>query len=260
MVRSLRIAAAFTTLLTACEPAAAPPTPRRPPSATPTPAPKTPVGLQHQTRRVLGTEVDAEVFIADLRQLRLVALEGRGDGRLGARVDVLRAENDALVAVNGTFFARNGAPLGLLVNDGTELNPLRNADWGVLEVNATGHARLVHTRDYVPSPHAEFAVQCGPRVVIEGTVPRLKPQSADRTALCVRAPTEVALVVTRGPVQADTLGTWLAAPAEQNGLACTDALLLDGGPSTQLSASAGGLQMELPGGWAVPNGVGLQPR
>ncbi len=226
----------------------------------PVPPSAAPAGLEYRRVRIADTEVDAEVFIADLEHMRLVALDGRIGGRASARVAVLREEAEALVAVNGTFFSPSKQPLGLLRQGTTELSALRDADWGVLEVDGEGLARLVHTRDYVPSPEVEFAVQCGPRVVIGGEVPRLKPQSASRTALCVRSSREVAVVVTRGLVFADALGRWLAAPTDDGGLGCTDALLLDGGPSTQLSAAFGETSVELLGGWGVPNGVGVQSR
>jgi len=198
--------------------------------------------------------------VADLRRMRLVALDARHEDRPAARVGTLRAEAHALVAVNGTFFDRDGAPLGLLRQGDEQLSSLRDADWGVLEVDGSGRARLVHTRDYAPSSSVEFAVQCGPRVVIDGEVPKLEPQSAHRTALCVRSDHEVALLVTRGPVYADALGRWLAAPQQHGGLGCRDALLLDGGPSTQASAQIGAREIEVTGGWPVPNGVGVVPR
>lgn len=234
------------------------PKPEPPPPSNP--EPPRPIGLDHAAMRITTAGVDAEVFIADLTKVRLVALDARASDRSNAWVGTLRSESDAMVVVNGTFFATDGKPLGLLRQDDEELSPLRQADWGVLEVDGTGRVRLVHTKDYVPSAEVEFAVQCGPRVVIEGKVPSLKPQSAHRTALCVRSDHEVAVLVTRGPVRADALGTWLAAPVSDGGLGCSDALLLDGGPSTQLSARVGPVKLDIRGGWGVPNGVGIVAR
>ena len=219
------------------------------------PAPASSEGLEHATMSIGDTGAQAEVFIADLTRVRLVALDARTENRTAARVTALREEHDAWLVVNGTFFSHSGEPMGLLRQADTELNPLRSADWGVFEVDGSGHARLVHTRDYVPAAEVEMAVQCGPRVVIDGEVPGLKPQSAHRTALCIRNPSEVAVVITRGVVLADAFGRWLA-----DDLGCRDALLLDGGPSTQLSARVGTLSMDVHGGWGVPNGIGIVPR
>lgn len=249
-------------MLAGCDPQPeAPPQPRAvptrvdlPPVAEVAPPPAAPEGLAYSRMRVAETDVDADVFQLDLAKVRLRAIDARSGERIGARVDTLRAESGAWVVVNGTFFDRSGAPLGLLRQGDRVLNPLRSADWGVLEVDADGRARLVHTRDYEPGPTAQFAVQCGPRVVIDGKVPKLKKQSASRTALCTRGDRQVALLVTRGQVEADALGSWLVAE-----LGCTDALLLDGGPSTQLSAAFGDVNLELRGGWAVPNGIAVVP-
>jgi uncharacterized protein YigE (DUF2233 family) len=262
-MRSLVLVAAA---VLACDPnpsdsprPAPPPQPEAEPDVAAEPV-AAPVGLTYQRTRITNTDVEADVFVAQLEHIRLVALDARAGGRSTARADVLRRESGAFVAVNGTFFTASEQPLGLLQQGSTTLSRLRDADWGVLEVDTGGRARLVHTRDYTPSPEVEFAVQCGPRVVIGGQVPRLKPQSASRTALCVRSAREIAVVVTRGLVQADAIGHWLAAPPPDGGLGCTDALLLDGGPSTQVSAEFGNTAVELMGGWGVPNGVGLVPR
>lgn len=157
------------------------------------PTPASFEGLEHSTVSVGDTGVDAELFLADLTHVRLVALDARTGDRTAARVTTLREEHDAWLVVNGTFFSHSGEPMGLLRQGDVELNPLRSADWGVFEVDGSGHARLVHT--------------------------------------------------------------WLA-----DDLGCRDALLLDGGPSTQLSARVGPLSMDVHGGWGVPNGIGIVPR
>ena len=41
----------------------------------------------------------------------------------------------------------------------------------------------------------------------------------------------------------------------EGGLACSDALNLDGGPSTQLAARAGDFALDVSGAWPVPNAV-----
>lgn len=216
--------------------------------------------LPHHRVAIGTTGAVAEVFEVDLHHFRLApALPSAGAKR--AMVDTLRREHDAWLAINGTFFDEKGAALGLLQGTGGVLSSLRRADWGVLEITASGEARLVHTRDYKPRAAIEFAVQCGPRIVIDGRVPSLKPQKAQRTALCVtEAPSLVKIAVTRGRVEARAMGEWMAAPESRGGLACRDALMLDGGPSTQLSARTPEVELDLPGGWPVPNGIAVMPR
>lgn len=247
-----------------------------PPDTTPAPAraapaesPATPAtatwteiddGLEHATLTIGDTSIAAEVFAASLEDYRLVAVDARrADGRTVAPVSTLREESGATVLVNGTFFDREQAPMGLLHQGARELNPLRDADWGVLEQTQRGGARLVHTRDYSPDPTRWFAVQCGPRVVIDGAPPKLKPQSARRTAVCLRSQNEVLLLVVDASVDASVLAQWMAT-AQPEGLACRDAMLLDGGPSTQLSAERGEFSMAVTGGWGVPNAIGFSRR
>ncbi len=240
-----------------------PPTVPAKPSSQPPPAPKlaSPVpGLRHTRRVVAGAGVVADVFVADLSRLRLVGIDARTEGRVVAPVEVLRAEADAHVAINGTFFDGERRPLGLLISEGVTNNPLRTADWGVLTVDNHGRAALVHTRDFRASDAIDFAVQCGPRVVIDAVPPGLKPQVARRTGLCIQTPTQVALFVVGAPVEANTLAAWLAEPEANGGLGCGDALLLDGGPSSQLDTRGGATHPSLAGGWGVPNAIGVVNR
>lgn len=233
------------------------------PSAVPKPAPElvplTP-GLLHTRREVAKAGVVADVFVADLTRLRLIGIDARTDGRIVAPVDVLRAEADAHVAVNGTFFDGKNRPLGLLTSEGVTRSPLRTADWGVLTVDDTGIAALVHTRDFRAADTIDFAVQCGPRVVIDGMPPGLKLQVARRTGLCIQGPQQVALFVVGAPVEANTLAAWLARSEAGGGLGCRDAVLLDGGPSSQLDTRQGTTHPSIRGGWGVPNAVGVVTR
>ena len=214
-----------------------------------------PPGIRHMRLVVGDTRAFVEVYVADLARVGLVAVDARIDGRIVATVDLLRQEVDAYVAVNGTFFDGQQRPLGLLISGGVELSRLRDADWGVVYVQR-GVVDLVHTRDFRPSPSIDFAVQCGPRVVIDGKPPRLKTQVARRTGICILGPRRVALFVVDTPIEANALAAWLATSEDRDGLGCTDALLLDGGPSTQLDDRTQ-LHPTVPGGWPVPNAVAL---
>jgi uncharacterized protein YigE (DUF2233 family) len=218
------------------------------------------LSYRFKARTGAGTEIKLHAFRASLDRFRLSAVDARQGQRQKALVDSLASEVGALVAVNGTFFDPDGKPLGLLITNGVELNPLRRADWGVLEVRG-GRARLFHTRDYrIGDKQTEFAIQCGPRVVIGGSVPKLKPQgAARRTALCIADPSAILVMASEGAVTSTELGTLLAAPEAQGGFECRDALLLDGGPSTQLTVHIGDFTHTLVG-WPVPNAVVLLPR
>jgi hypothetical protein len=100
-------------------------------------------------------------------------------------------------------------------------------------------------------------VQGIPRLVVGGKVQGLKPQLAARTAVCAEGTAVVIVVATKAETTA--FARFLADPPQQGGLGCSDALNLDGGPSTQLVVKLPALALALPGGWGVPNALVVAP-
>lgn len=221
-------------------------------------------GLGYAKVALSGADTSARIhlFKADLSTWKPVALDAKTlTGKQHAHASELAAKADVPIAVNATFFDEKGAALGLVQGDaGTVFNPLRSADWGVLAVKGSA-GTLVHTKEFTADPALDFAVQCGPRAVVAGKPTKLKAQGASaRTGLCLTAPGTLVVLATEGRLTAAELAVFLAEPVAKGGLGCTDALLLDGGPSTQLWAKAGDLALDVRGGWPVPNGVGLTRR
>lgn len=253
------------------QPAAPGPTPVAPPAAAAGPTAEAwkllRPGLEHRSlppsppQRPFGLDL----LRVDLRRFRLVAADARRTpGRKHARVEVLRREHDGVAAVNGTFFDPADRPLGLLVDAGVQLNPLRRADWGVFWVDG-GVARVVHTSTW-RARHAhgalpEFALQVGPRLLDAGRPLRLKRQLARRTVLGVDPSGRVVLgVTTAGLAESNALARLAATAEERGGLGWRDGLMLDGGPSTQLDVAVGAFRLHHAGGWGVPNAVVVVPR
>ncbi len=190
----------------------------------------------------------------------------------GATLDAAawRQKSGAVAALNGGFFDPTGRSLGLRVARGRRLHPLRAADWGVFLVRAgrsgekrasSGQARIVHTRDFKSRRGVTEAIQCGPRLVVNGRPLRLKPQWARRTGIGVRRDGRVVVAVADGAM---SFRAWAALWAARDGLNCRDALNLDGGGSTQMSlrparAVARTAQpVEIGGAWPVPDAVIIQ--
>lgn len=192
-----------------------------------------------------------ELYRFDLARYRVevVATKGRTPNARSA-ADVLRDVPDAVAVVNGGFFDENGRSLGLRIAAGEVILPLRRrVDWGVFYVTAA-RARIVHSREFVVTNEIKAAVQVGPRILIDGVVPPLKPQAARRTAIALdREGATVTLVVAPEAVEAGALGARLRA------LGFHSALMLDGGPSTQLAVRVGAPPREhqLRGAYAVPD-------
>lgn len=203
----------------------------------------------------LSAEARAYVFRIDLTHWKPVLLEAQRPGRTLATVREMAEESGLSLAVNGNFFDEKDRPLGLLISEGEKKNSLRSADWGVFTLRGTV-ARLVHTRDLSSTEGLDFAIQCGPRVLIAREVPSLKPQIAARTGLGIASDGRLLLLVTHdGPATAREVGAFF-----RDQLQATDALLLDGGPSTQLFAKFPGFSLLREGGGAVANAVALRAR
>ena len=159
----------------------------------------------------------------------------------------LRRDLSAAAAINGGFF------------DETASLRIAGGDRGPAAVRGVlGPARpaaISHSREFKPDARIEGAIQVGPRLVAAGQPLRLKPQSARRSAVALdREGRTLTLVVCPGPIDAGRLAQRLA------GLGFYSALLLDGGPSTQVSAVAGAFTLDVTGLYGVPDALVVRSR
>jgi uncharacterized protein YigE (DUF2233 family) len=175
-------------------------------------------------------------------------------------IRVLAKKAEALAAINGGFFTPEYRPLGLLIMDGKEVNPLRKADWGVFLIQEN-KARIIHTSEFQNERNISQALQVGPRLVVNGRELQMKKQNARRSALGVTVKNQVILLNTDfTDIYAQDLARIFHLPESQGGLECRDAMALDGGPSAQMYADYKELKIDIPGGWGVPNGIGVFKR
>ena len=202
-----------------------------------------PNGLQSRTLHLRSrfSPVSVEAFRAPASAFRVA-----GNDYLTAPQWLRKTR--ARVVVNGGYFDGSGHPMGLRAGKNTSGSKLRRADWGVFWVK-NGVAHLSHTRDFPASLAPDEAIQCGPRLVVGGKVTKLKPQWARRTGVGVDRQGRVVIAVSNGDLSLDE---WARLWASPSGLGCTDALNMDGGPSTQLAVRGSG-ELDVPGGWPVPD-------
>jgi hypothetical protein len=132
----------------------------------------------------------------------------------------------------------------------------KRQSWGALVVDDRMMARIVLGAEVNHLAH-RLVVQGIPRLVVGGKVQQLKPQRAERTAVCAEGSVIVLVVSTKAETTA--FARVLADPPETGGLGCWVALNLDGGPSTQLMVKLPALALSLPGGWGVPNALVVAP-
>ncbi len=188
-----------------------------------------------------------------------------------AFADLLPADSgSSWAAVNGGFYDRSHAPMGLAIVDGITVTPLtRGGGSGVFEVRDDG-LRIVH-RD-AADPDAEFALQSidriadgGASLVSEGASPGLAARSA--VAL---TPTELVFVVLADErsIEGDSLSQVQLHSTSGLGLplyaladyvlettGASEVLNLDGSVSTQLAANIGDASIRVRGVRGTPNAV-----
>lgn len=168
----------------------------------------------------------------------------------------------ALLTINANFFDSSGKPLGLAIQDGKELNPFKNISWwgifyqeGTKSHNVAGH--IIHSSQFRKNPAIKNAIQAGPRLIINGTIPKLKSQNSAKSAIGINKKGEILVVATLSSIDIVELAELMVKPELTGGLECINALNLDGGSSTQLYAKVGDFELDLPNFVNVPVGLGV---
>lgn len=145
--------------------------------------------------------------------------------------------NHAVIGINGGFFDTGLKSLGLRMNNKKIINPANNTHWWSIFFVRENKAYIASPKAFNASDAIQFAIQSGPRLIINGKVPPLKPGVANRTALGITTHNKVIVLATEYlPLTTTELANIMRKPEKDGGLACVNALNLDGGSSTQLYA------------------------
>lgn len=182
--------------------------------------------------RTLNCSLDRNLHLVRLDPKRVeIGAVLRG----GATAETIAREGGWTVVINANFFDHDFRPLGLVVSGGNQLNRLHPVEWeSVFFVTKDSAPRIVLPADWRSvASTATVALQAGPRIVVEGKPLKVVPGRPDsRSGVCIDAASHVVLFVTT----AGSLFTALEAAdlAAGGGLGCRNAMLFDGGPSTQL--------------------------
>jgi hypothetical protein len=211
-------------------------------------------GIAHAVFEAQPDDSDSfsgHAFNVDLEaaELRVITAGGPASRRPVAEIV---ASYPAVVAVNASFFDVDGRTMGLTIDEGRVIVGSTRRSWGALVV-ADRTARIALGAEIADDRTHRLVVQGIPRLVVAGKVQSLKPQIAERTAVCARGNVVVLVVATR--VETTPFARFLADPPEQGGLGCRDALNLDGGPSTQMVVKLPALTLSVSGGGGVPNAL-----
>jgi len=164
-------------------------------------------------------------------ELRLLA---PGNGKSLAPIVQMPGCKEALACVNGPFFDVDDSPIGLLVSQEREEQPLRNVSWGVFWIDRLGKPHVDRKGDFQSKVdvgrQVSFGVQSGPTLMRKGRLlKRKKREVARRTAIGIDVNGRVVIIVAGFPLSLNGL-----AEVAGDKLALEYLVNLDGGSSTQM--------------------------
>ena len=205
-----------------------------------------------------GASYEIVFLEIDPAYTRMRVLTNDDEARGMAYVKEMVDGHNAVAGINAGFFDADGA-LGLVMHAGKMMRPA-NASPGYFVVDA-GRPSIRIQRNLQVSDFEE-GIQCSPALMRDGQVYRYVSEGknttevARRSAVAVTHQNKILLLATDvqlGGLTIQQLTTVLA------GLGGRHALALDGGASTQLYASHGDLEKEVPGWDPVPVALGVFP-
>lgn len=188
-------------------------------------------------------------------------VQASDSGSQRAYVKDMAKKKGALIAINGGFFTPDDKPLGLLIHKGKKLNPIKNTSWWSVFYIKKNIPYIVHTNSFKFDQKISMAVQSGPRLVVNGSIPKLKASRDERSAVCYDTKKNVIIIATENlMIKPAEFASYLKKTQKQGGLNCKTALNLDGGSSTQLYAHLKNFKLDVSGFSRVTNAVAVFPK
>ncbi len=220
-------------------------------------------GLEYNNLAVrpAGSDTPTAIHVLrfDPKRFTMTVIEAAATGAKLADARAFRLAGKAIAAVNGNYFDPQYKPLGLLVSAGKQLHRLRRVDHGIFTI-ADKRPKLQHARSYKKPAKLEFAVECGPRLVVDGKPLTFKPGVHRRTAIASDRTGRILLLATAGVISLADLAAFLARPEAKGGLGAIAALNLDGGSSTMFDLDHPAASASVPAPVRVPIGLGVARR
>jgi uncharacterized protein YigE (DUF2233 family) len=203
-------------------------------------------GIEYQDLqgRILTPWSHIHVFRIDLSKNQLALVMAKTMDLKNASTDQFARYSDALLSINGGFFDHKFNPLGLRISNKKLKNPLKRISWWGIFYIKNNTPYISNVRHFSYDKDIEFAIQSGPRLLIKGKIPSLKPGIADRSALGITSEGKLIILVS---TNAAMTTRELAKQLKSAPLLCTDAINLDGGSSSQLYAHINSFQLNVHG-------------
>lgn len=198
------------------------------------------------------TEPSVHLIRVDPAKWRLEVLQSKDYGQAALAARRYRERSGAVLVQNGGFFDERFGSLGLLVQKGKIVSPLRKASWGVFYL-AGGVPMIVGPKEYHESMSVEMAIQAGPRLVVGGKALKVKESLPARRSAIGIGQKEILLALCETPILLKDWAELLRKYADQ-------VLNLDGGGSSQLSVKLKDFSLQVSGETSVPNTLAVFPR
>lgn len=173
-----------------------------------------------------------------------------------SKLSTLSQKEKALLAINANFFDTNGQALGLVKKDRKVLKPIKTISWWSVFCIRYKTASIIHSKNVRPG-YCHQAVQAGPRLVVNGNIPKLKQNYSKKTAIGINKEGHVIMVATQSPLSITKLAELFQKSEAKGGLECRNALNLDGGSSTQLYAKIKDFTLNLTSYMPIPVALGV---
>ncbi len=208
-----------------------------------------------------GNRGKLHAFRIDLSEYRFDVVLARDHQRAAGSVRSLASKSQAWIAINGGFFTPQLKPLGLRMEQGVIRNTLKKISWWGIFYIQNNKATIVPQWQFKLTRQIDFAVQAGPRLLINHQIPKLKEGLAERTVLGITEDGKVIVAVTdKAVISTHDLAKILKKSNAEGGLNCRNALNLDGGSSSQLFAKFKKFYLNVPNFSPVTDIITIRPR
>ncbi|KTD73095.1 phosphodiester glycosidase family protein [Legionella tucsonensis] len=216
-------------------------------------------GIEYQDLAggILSPWAHIYTFRIDLNKNKLALVNAKKLSLKNASADQFAEHSKALLSINGGFFDHEFNPLGLRINNKKLINPLKKISWWGIFYIKNNQAYISSLKNFNHDVDIDFAIQSGPRLLIKGKIPSLKPGIADRSALGITEEGKIIILVsTNTAMTTNKLAQLLRSPP----LSCVDAINLDGGSSSQLYARIGSFLLNVHGFSNVSDAIIVKKR
>lgn len=207
-------------------------------------------GIDYRPITCLGDPADLDLHVVHIARRFFTFDVADVTGGSTARQEA--GKRNAAFVINGNFFAKDRTPIGVIVRSGDELQPAHASSWqAIFLIDSDGDPHIIRIRDWRTYRHrAQMAVQAGPRIVVHGRINKVnRSYSAARSGVCIESNGDLTFFATPQERKFDMweIGRIVRRGADQGGLGCRDAMLFDGGHSTQIYIAGDSQTMHVDG-------------